>query len=729
MTKRESTIPDYSLQNDSRQALHESREWYRTIAEDIPALVVRVSPDYRITFANDAYSTFMGKSIELIKGNPLSDFVPPENYGMVIEHFLSLNPVNPIASHEHVNTNHDGQKRWFRWTNRALFETDGSIREYLSIGEDITGSKEAFQMLKESESLKSSIIKASPDLIVMLDGEGCYLDILSGKDSIYSLPREMIIGKRTDDIFPAAVSEKANEAIRLALETGEMKTVSLNLSTPEGDKNFESRVVANGKNRVIAFIRDVTEQKRSEKKLRESEERYRDILDNIEEAYYEVDLFGKFTFFNNATCRMLGYDRHELSGMSYTKIYKDPEQVFRAFNRVFTTGEPDRGFTLDLVRKDGSFGYGELSVSLVRDKNGNATGFRGLARDITERVLFQEKLKYMSMHDQLTGLHNRAYFEEELVRLSNSRSYPITLISADLDDLKLVNDSLGHDAGDKLLKAAANVMKSSVRQEDILARVGGDEFTAILPSTDGVVAEDVAARIRSNIEKYNRSNTDLPLGLSVGVATALNKEKSLVDVFKQADDNMYHDKLYRNNRVRNKTVEALMMALAERDYITEGHAQRLSNICLKIGEKIRLSSRQLSDLALLTQVHDLGKVGIPDKILFKESGLTDEEWSIMRLHPEKGYRIAVTSPDLSPVADLILKHHERWDGSGYPLGLSGENIPVECRILAIVDAFDAMTNDRPYSQARSDQEAITEIKKCAGTQFDPSLVEVFLSLI
>jgi diguanylate cyclase (GGDEF)-like protein/PAS domain S-box-containing protein len=728
MTKRESAVPDYSLQDHNRQTVAESREWYRTIAEDIPALVVRVSPEYRVTFANDAYSAFMGKSIELIKGNPLSDFVPPENYRQVIDHFLSLNPFNPIASHEHINITHDGQKRWFRWTNRAFFEADGNIREYLCIGEDITESKEAFQMLKESETLKSSIIKASPDLIVMLDGEGRYLDILSGKNSIYSLPREMIIGKKTDEIFPEAVSKKANEAIRLALETSEMKTVSLDLSTPEGEKNFESRVVANGKNRVVAFIRDVTEQKRFEKQLRESEERYRDILDNIEEAYYEVDLFGRFTFFNNATCRMLGYNRHELKGMSYTEIYKDPEQVFRTFNRVFTTGEPDRGFTLDLVRKDGSTGYGELSVSLVRDKNGNATGFRGLARDITERVLFQEKLTYMSMHDQLTGLHNRAYFEEEIARLSRSRSYPVTLISADLDDLKLVNDSLGHDAGDKLLKAAAEVMKKSVRQEDILARVGGDEFTAILPSTDGITAEVVAARIRVNIEKYNCSNADLPLGLSIGVATTLSKEKSLVDVFKQADDNMYHDKLYRNNRVRNKTVEALMMALAERDYITEGHAQRLSNICLKIGEKIRLSSRQLSDLALLTQVHDLGKVGIPDKILFKEGSLTDEEWSIMRLHPEKGYRIAVTSPDLSPVADLILKHHERWDGSGYPLGLSGEKIPVECRILAIVDAFDAMTNDRPYSRARSDQEAIAEIKKCAGTQFDPALVEIFLSL-
>jgi len=171
-----------------------------------------------------------------------------------------------------------------------------------------------------------------------------------------------------------------------------------------------------------------------------------------------------------------------------------------------------------------------------------------------------------------------------------------------------------------------------------------------------------------------------------------------------------------------------MTALAERDYLTNGHALRLADFCRQVGERVGLSSRQLSDLALLANVHDLGKVGIPDSILFKKGKLSSEEWQVMRLHPEKGYRIAITSPDLSPVADLILKHHERWDGQGYPLGLSGEEIPVECRILAVVDAFDAMTSDRPYSKARKVEEALSEILKCSGTQFDPNLVDIFISL-
>jgi HD-GYP domain-containing protein (c-di-GMP phosphodiesterase class II) len=155
----------------------------------------------------------------------------------------------------------------------------------------------------------------------------------------------------------------------------------------------------------------------------------------------------------------------------------------------------------------------------------------------------------------------------------------------------------------------------------------------------------------------------------------------------------------------------------------------LERLCFQLGRKADLSSSELSALNLLAQVHDLGKVGIPDHILFKPGPLNDDEWKIMRQHPEKGYRIAQETTDLAGIADLILKHHERWDGKGYPLGLKGHGIPVECRILAIVDSFDAMTNDRPYRKAISVQEALEELRKGSGSQFDPQLVQHFLAIM
>jgi diguanylate cyclase (GGDEF)-like protein/PAS domain S-box-containing protein len=719
------------LKKKTRQQLipTESREWYRTIAEDIPALVTRISPDYRITFANYAYCAFMGVSVEKVIGSDLSKFVPAENYQKVIDHLTALNPLRPTATHEHTNTAFDGSERWIKWTNRALFDHEEKLVEYLCIGEDITDYKQAFKKLKDSEAQKSSIIEASPDLIICHDSEGHYLDILSSSEDLLYLPRNELLGRKMRDLLPADLADKIGLAIQNALATGELQNMEYTLKTPSGKHSFESRIKSSSKNEVICFIRDVTEQKQIEKKMRESEERYREILASIEEGYYEVDLAGNIMFFNDALPRMIGFSREEFMGMSYKKLYKDPDTVFQTFHRVFLTGCPEIGFTLDIVKKNGDIAYGELSISLITDKNGQKIGFRGLARDITERVKFEQKLKFLSMHDQLTGLYNRAFFEEELSRLSQSREYPITLITTDLDDLKLINDSLGHEAGDRSLKAAADILKQSVRGVDILARVGGDEFAVILANTSAPEGEIIAARIREKIDLYNSRHTEMPLGLSIGLAVAPGPEKPLHEVFHHADDLMYRDKLYRSTRARNKSVQALLAALDERDYITQGHAQRLESLCRRMGEEVKLSSSQLADLALLAQVHDLGKVGIPDNILFKEGPLTAEEWEVMRLHPEKGYRIAITSPDLAEVADLILRHHEKWDGSGYPIKLKGEDIPIECRILAIVDAFDAMTNDRPYSKAKSREAAIEEIKNSAGTHFDPGLIDIFLSLV
>lgn len=345
-----------------------------------------------------------------------------------------------------------------------------------------------------------------------------------------------------------------------------------------------------------------------------------------------------------------------------------------------------------------------------------------------ERNKAEARMNYLSQHDQLTGLYNRSVFEHHMVRFDHEQYHPVGIIVCDVDGLKLVNDTMGHDKGDALLVAAAEVINKSFRENDIIARIGGDEFAVLLPNTHEKQVERACQRIRDAFARYNAENPQLNLSISVGFAVSQGSI-TLTDLFKKADNNMYREKLHRKQSTRSAIVQTLMKALEARDFITEGHADRLQDLVVRIAAAIGLPDRSIADLRLLAQFHDIGKVGIPDRILFKPGSLTTEEAIEMRRHCEIGHRIALSAPDLVPVADWILKHHEWWNGKGYPLGLEGEEIPMECRILAIADAYDAMTSDRPYRKALSHDQAVAELRRCSKTQFDPLLVHSFIQII
>jgi diguanylate cyclase (GGDEF)-like protein/PAS domain S-box-containing protein len=498
----------------------------------------------------------------------------------------------------------------------------------------------------------------------------------------------------------------------------------------------------------MGIVEDISERLRFERAREEANRRLTEIIELLPDATFVIDNKGQVIYWNKAIEEMTGVPKDDMIGKDNYEyalpFYGDrrPIVIDRALLNEVNFSDLEKEY--DFVRLEGDTllceayapkafcGKGAYlwgSASSLRDMTGKIIGAIETIRDITDRKREEKRLEFISLYDQLTGLHNRTFFEKEMHRIKGSKEYPITIISADLNGLKIINDTMGHCRGDKLLEACAQVLRESLRGTDILARLGGDEFAAILPGTNEKAGEDVANRLRSNVAKYNLEHPELPLSLSIGLATAKGEGVSLEETLKISDNFMYREKLFHNVSSRNQIIKAMLAALAERDYLAEGHAQRLSELCFAMGVELGLSPKHLNNLTLLAKVHDLGKVGIPDRVLHKKGPLTEGEWEIMRQHPEKGYRIALSSTDLPDMAELILKHHERWDGKGYPLGLKGKEIPIECRVLAIVDAFDAMTNERPYSKAISRQKAIGEIIKGAGTQFDPELVEVFLSVI
>ena len=350
-----------------------------------------------------------------------------------------------------------------------------------------------------------------------------------------------------------------------------------------------------------------------------------------------------------------------------------------------------------------------------------------IIRNITERQLMEDQLRYISMHDALTGLYNRTYFKSEITRLDTQPLRPIGLIICDIDGLKLVNDTLGHEAGDTLLIKAASTIRDSLRYSDSVSRIGGDEFAVILYDCTKQGLEGVIKRIKESINVANSNDPAIPLSISMGCAIRNNFSKTMEEIFTEADDNMYKEKLFHQHSSRNNLIRTMMSALGERDFITQGHADRLQKLVCIMADALKLPQHQVADLKLLAQFHDIGKVGISDSILFKKGPLNSRERTDIERHPEIGYRIACSSPLLMPISDWILKHHEWWDGKGYPFGLAGDEIPMECRILALADAYDAMTSERPYRQAIPPEEAIEEIKQKAGIQFDPELTRLFVA--
>lgn len=339
-----------------------------------------------------------------------------------------------------------------------------------------------------------------------------------------------------------------------------------------------------------------------------------------------------------------------------------------------------------------------------------------------------EETLYASTHDALTGLYNRGFYEQKMQNL-NSSNVSVGIIICDVDGLKLINDTLGHSSGDITLKATADILKSSFNDDDLVARIGGDEYSVLILNPSISDIRIYRKKVTEAIDHYNELNHSVPLSLSFGYAICENSFENITNLFKEADNNMYREKLHRSRSNRSQLVKTLIQTLEERDIETESHSDRMQDLIAEFSKNLDFSERRISDLRLFARFHDIGKVGIPDHILFKPGLLSEQERVEMQRHSEIGYRIAYSSIDLLPIADWILKHHEWWNGKGYPFGLSGEDIPIECRILSIADSYDAMTNDRPYRKAMRKEDAIKELKRCAGTQFDRILVDKFVAIM
>lgn len=365
-------------------------------------------------------------------------------------------------------------------------------------------------------------------------------------------------------------------------------------------------------------------------------------------------------------------------------------------------------------------------VNLASIAYENAFLYREAKREISERKSAEQHLHYLSFRDPLTGLYNRRYFQEEMHRFTHQHQPSVGLIIIDLDGLKLVNDALGHEHGDMMITLVARLLSECFRKKDVVARIGGDEFAILLPYAGITMVKNAYKRVKEKVEEWNKENPLSPLSLSMGYAISEQGQLTMSELFKNADNQMYREKLQSSQKVRNHLIQSMLNRLHKHQYFRAEYTAHLLQLVEELGQHLDLPENKMAQLRLLAQFHNIGKVAIADSLLEKKEPLTPEELLEIRRHSEIGHRISQTTPELVPISDYILKHHERWDGTGYPLGLSGQSIPLESRILALADSYLAMSIDRPYRKALSKEQIIQELQKGSGTQFDPMLADTFL---
>jgi len=514
---------------------------------------------------------------DLAGTNPL-DYVHPDDKEVIRKKAIAILKGKSSDAYEYKFTRKNGGVLWV--LERITSITYKGDRAVLASFMDITERKKMEETISQSGERYRTILDEMEDAYFEVDLAGNFIFLNDAICRLIKYPREELLGKSfrihvdKDDI-PILY----NAFGRIYSTGNPERNICYKAVRKDGTTRYAEIAgfpLQNQKGEMIGFRgigRDITERRQMEEALRQSEERYRTILESMQEGYFEVDLAGNFTFFNDSMYRILGYPQEEMMGMNNRQLTdkENAKILFQTFNEVYKTGEPTKGFDWQIIRKDGTKRFIEASVSLQKDSSGKSIGFRGITRDVTERKRTEEKIQYMATHDALTGLPNRLMFSQLLnhaIQAARRYQRQFAVLFIDLDRFKIINDTLGHEAGDQLLQEIAARLKQTLRTVDVVARLGGDEFVILIEElSDLSQVETVAGKILSAIIKpVNLMNEECRVTASIGISVFPKDAEDEQSLMKNADMAMYLAKEKGKNNyqfysedIQSKSIERLLI--------------------------------------------------------------------------------------------------------------------------------------------------------------------------
>ena len=582
--------------------------------------------------------------------------------------------------------------------------------------------KDISELTKSEEKFSKAFNSAAVLMAITTHEDGRYLNVNDMFLKTLGYDREDVIGRLPADLNLYVDRERS--ATASGVQNLEVSLKGKDGSVYTGIYSAESIMIGET-HCLLKSLTDITKRKEIEDKLIQSEQKYKLLFNAMNDAFshYGIiyDNLGNPIDFRIITTNpsfetITGLKSEAIIGKNASEVFASVDQsLLELCGKVVSTGEPIHfNYFSKIMNKH----FEVKAYSLSHQE------FAAIFMDITERIENERNIEYLNYHDALTGLYNRRFYEEELKRLNTERNLPISIIYGDVNGLKLVNDAFGHLKGDELLQKAAQAIRSTCREDDIIARLGGDEFVILLPNTNTEDVEIIVKRIRETYSKEYVSS--ISGSISFGWDTKYSMKEDILKTLKNAEDLMYKNKTLESEKIRLNTIKMLMVTRNEQYPGTKEQAQRVSEICQDIGRAIGLPEWEVCRVGSAGFFCDIGNVPIGEGILNKPGKLMNQEWEEIKRHSEIGFRILCSSHEMSELADYVLAHHERWDGTGYPKGLQGNDIPIGARIIALAGSYVAMTSERPYRPAFRKEVALQEILKNAGTQFDPQIAKTFV---